>query len=353
MRDLVLKRFFWQEDGQTLVYVALAMVALLAFVALAIDGGYIYAERRHLQNAADAGALAGAYEICFGSPALVVSTAKHYAIDRNGAQDALVDTPEPYQVYVQASATIDMFFAGVIGLETVDVNADATAACGAATSACGLWPIALRAGRWNTLYNTGCGHSFYILAGNGSGSDPDCLNTYQCDLVGGDGIDDVIGDADRNWLDFSDVVSPQYPDACVQPGCGANELACLIAHGTGSIVTLPACIPGNNGVSSNVADEVQLRVGDVVAIPLFTNTDCSAGHVCPGDETSYATSFGCLEVRGWEEELVIPRQDGQHPPWKGSAIVAAIACGQCDTFCGSTPGGPPQPGGVNAVSLIQ
>ncbi len=48
------------ENGQTLVWVALAMVVLLAFVGLAIDGGAVYAERRRMQNAADAGALAGA-----------------------------------------------------------------------------------------------------------------------------------------------------------------------------------------------------------------------------------------------------------------------------------------------------
>ena len=54
-------------SGQTLIIVAIAMLVLALFVALAIDGGHLLAERRRMQNAADAGALAGAWEICFGT----------------------------------------------------------------------------------------------------------------------------------------------------------------------------------------------------------------------------------------------------------------------------------------------
>ncbi|HEY4691661.1 MAG TPA: pilus assembly protein TadG-related protein [Anaerolineae bacterium] len=48
------------ESGQAIVLLALAAIGLLAFVALAIDGGNALTERRRAQNAADAGALAGA-----------------------------------------------------------------------------------------------------------------------------------------------------------------------------------------------------------------------------------------------------------------------------------------------------
>jgi hypothetical protein len=341
-----------REDGQTLVYVALAMVALLAFVALAVDGGHVYAERRRMQNAADAGALAGAYEICFGSTGRVVSTATDYAVNRNGAQSANVTQPAAYQVNVVANETTNTFFAGVIGLNTVDITAEATAACGAANSACGLWPIAFNAGRWDELFNAGCGKSFYVWAGNNDNRDPDCFNTHDCDLDN-DGVDDLVGLENRTWIDFSDVADPQYPDECVQSGCGTSELACLIASGSGTYITLPACIPGDNGERAGIKDEVESRVGDLVAIPLFTSTGCPAGRTCPGGETYYATRFGCIEVRGWEQNLIVPRKDGSNPPWRGKVIEAAVACDECDTYCGSTPGGPPQPGGVNAVSLTQ
>ncbi len=51
------------EKGQAIVLIALGIVGLFAFVALAIDGGMVLYDRRSAQNAADAAALAGAYEI--------------------------------------------------------------------------------------------------------------------------------------------------------------------------------------------------------------------------------------------------------------------------------------------------
>jgi len=49
------------QRGQTLMIVALALVVLLGFAALVIDGGRLFIERRHAQNAADNAALAAAY----------------------------------------------------------------------------------------------------------------------------------------------------------------------------------------------------------------------------------------------------------------------------------------------------
>ena len=73
------------REGQTIVLVAVFMLALLAILALAIDVGHVYAERRRMQNAADAGALAGAREICFGDQGAAALTAQQYAED-NGAE---------------------------------------------------------------------------------------------------------------------------------------------------------------------------------------------------------------------------------------------------------------------------
>ena len=49
--------------GQMLIIVAAAMVALIGILGLAIDLGYTFAQKRTVQNAADAGALAGAQEL--------------------------------------------------------------------------------------------------------------------------------------------------------------------------------------------------------------------------------------------------------------------------------------------------
>jgi len=49
-----------KQSGQAVVLVAIAVLALSAILALALDGGSIYLDKRQLQNAADSAALAGA-----------------------------------------------------------------------------------------------------------------------------------------------------------------------------------------------------------------------------------------------------------------------------------------------------
>ena len=52
-----------KQSGQAVVLVAVAVVVLTAILALALDGGGIYLDRRQLQNAADSAALAGAEKL--------------------------------------------------------------------------------------------------------------------------------------------------------------------------------------------------------------------------------------------------------------------------------------------------
>jgi Flp pilus assembly protein TadG len=48
------------ERGQALIIIALALVGLVGMVALAVDGGNVFLDRRTAQNAADSAALASA-----------------------------------------------------------------------------------------------------------------------------------------------------------------------------------------------------------------------------------------------------------------------------------------------------
>ena len=51
------------EQGQTIVFMGIAIVALLGMLAIVVESGFIYIQRRSLQNAADAAALAGAQRL--------------------------------------------------------------------------------------------------------------------------------------------------------------------------------------------------------------------------------------------------------------------------------------------------
>ena len=83
------------QDGQMLVLFGVALVALLGMGALAVDGGLMYAQRRGLQNAADAGSLAATRYMAqswkggalTANDAQVFTVASHFA-GRNGVDAA-------------------------------------------------------------------------------------------------------------------------------------------------------------------------------------------------------------------------------------------------------------------------
>src|SRR6187431_1100496 len=56
-----------RERGAILVHVALGLVAFMAFSTFVIDYGLFWVSRRQAQNAADAGALAGAISLIYDS----------------------------------------------------------------------------------------------------------------------------------------------------------------------------------------------------------------------------------------------------------------------------------------------
>lgn len=141
--------------GQALVLIALAFAAFLALLALAIDGGNAYAQRRRAQNAADAAALSGARRLWEirrqgGSEADLLAAIRE-AIDAHGTFN--VDgQPNRFEAfYVDENGSVlgplgsgvipgnaggvqvtvinrfDAFFAGVFGFDPMEVRAMATA----------------------------------------------------------------------------------------------------------------------------------------------------------------------------------------------------------------------------------
>lgn len=133
-----------------LVIVALALTALLAFAGVAIDVGRMWAERRHVQTAADAAALAACRELINGrsdadaSAAARAVAAVNLAGSPAGATATIADVPE-YEdghagdpaylrsgllvagtsVRVAISSGVDTLLAQVVGVDRLDTGARA------------------------------------------------------------------------------------------------------------------------------------------------------------------------------------------------------------------------------------
>jgi hypothetical protein len=400
----VKSRRVFGTEGQTLVQVALALTFLLAIVSVAIDVGHMYGERRRMQNAADAGALAGAREICFGDPALWQSSALDYSVNKNPPVDHTADaslSADGWTVTVTTTEQTTGWLAtalvslGLFDQDTVAVRAVAAAGCGSATSSCGLWPVVFNLERWNELYDNGngCDKDFFLWVGDNPNNPtpPDC-NTYwcdcfpdnhpnkpacfcsdttgdglcdctdangdgRCDQSDGDGVNDIFADEGRAYVDLSGALSPEFPDpeGCDQNGCGQNELSCWIANSSGAQISIGACLPDLSGGKVGVKNAVQSRIGDNINVPLYDDLACEAPSFpsdCSTGRTFHVSGFGCIRPEAYEQNYALPRRDGDNPAYKNNMIRVQVNCsGECESNCGGSGDDPPCEYCVRSVSL--
>mgnify|MGYP001147170976 CR=1 FL=1 len=132
------------EKGSVLLIVAAGMIVLMVMTALVIDIGYVHAEKRHLQNTADAAALAGARELVDGNAANVTTVVETY-VDVNGItlEEIAGIAQEEDRVTVTLRGSRNLFIARVFGVDTMTVEASATAMVGNARSVTKVLPIGL------------------------------------------------------------------------------------------------------------------------------------------------------------------------------------------------------------------
>ncbi len=139
------------ERGQVVIIVALLIVSLVGVLALAVDVGSMYQERRHVQTVADSAALAGAQDLP-EEPGEAVQTAIAYAA-LNGVtiteSDVVLsntylpsDSPFEFDTIRVNPTGIDaqLFFAPVLNIDSATVNAAATAVAGGPKSMDGVLP---------------------------------------------------------------------------------------------------------------------------------------------------------------------------------------------------------------------
>ncbi len=304
------------EIGQVLPLVVLMMVAILAMVALILDGGSVMANRRTAQAAADAGAMAGAQRACSGNSD-AVAIAEAYAT-KNGAQSAVVSIAGS-TVTVEAMVENPSFFAKVFGEETLTATADAAAGC-YPPSGNELMPIAWSCkspvgypgatdpGKdcvilgldWDNLLrplvkkevstitipgNTGSYEMdgdnivntstnkppvqiYIILDDLKSNEDIVCVedepanpDAITCDL-NGDKTSDIMSGGSRGWLDLDGG------------GGGASDIKGWIEKGFDGTISPHTWLPTENGKMSTGFQHMKARVGDVVLIPVFNGIPC-------------------------------------------------------------------------------
>ncbi|MEV7472389.1 TadE/TadG family type IV pilus assembly protein [Pseudarthrobacter oxydans] len=146
------------ENGAVSVIVAILMVTLLGFVAIAVDVGVIYSERAQLQNGADASAIALAQKCarnaadpaCSTTSTLATSLANQNALDGMSKVHTIELDTTARKVSVTTSAkeaggpdnSVSLFFADVLGVPTKEVGARGSAIWGSPRAGRTAFPLA-------------------------------------------------------------------------------------------------------------------------------------------------------------------------------------------------------------------
>ncbi len=231
-----------RESGQVLAFVAVLMVVLLAMLALVLDGGNLYLQRRRMQNAADAGAIAGARILCLnGTADEAWAVAQDYSIVRNRADTADI-TVGDWSVTVVAHKDVPMTFARIIGIEQIAISAEAEAICGVSGSAQGPCPIAVKN---ESFLKVSEGGGEYTLWDSEEEMDPDGGN---------------LSGSNRGWLSLPCT----YPDTCTE---GANELKEWMLDGYPGSVDVDSYVRPASGEMAAVIQ--QAYVGQRLIMPVY------------------------------------------------------------------------------------
>ena len=279
------------EHGQSMALVAVLLVALIGMLALSLDGGNAYLQRRGAQNAADSSALAGAREVCLGkTDGEVRATAQNYA-GRNGVPEPLIDNVDVLVVgglvTVTTAIPFPTWFAGVLGRPNLTAGGLAAAGCFAPTGGTGVLPVA-----WSCqppvdgepitdTCEVQYGNTYIVMDDEKTGTDVFCQDPPNSGLPAGyldcdfnnDTFDDVIAGGDRSWLNLNGGSN------------SADELGDWVEGGFPGEINYHTWLEGNTGTANSVFQAARDRVGDDVIVPVFDMYCDNSGDpqvTCPG-----------------------------------------------------------------------
>jgi hypothetical protein len=227
-----------------------------------MDGGNLYLQRRRMQNAADAGALAGGRVLALnGTATQAQAAALEYAVTRNGAGSAQITVNSP-SIDVRACTVTQMTFARVLGINQQTVCATAGGRFEPLAEAAGSAPIAIL--DFDYQFDQP-----YTIWDDTKESDP-----YSGNIQG----------SGRGWLCLTCV----YPQDCGT--CGTSELVPWMREGFGGTVTVGTYIRGDSGVKTPCIQYAM--VGDLLTVVVYDRIE----QKYPGKDYYHALKLAAFKV---------------------------------------------------------
>lgn len=303
------------NKGNIMVLVTISMIILFASMAVAVDAGYLYSEHARLVTAADAAAIAGAYELIDSTnesiefKAIKIAQANGVAANSAsdcityGASDAVLqDGAEKITVTVdknnkEVKVTVeqrkDLHFARAIGIKDALISASARAGIGQIESMTGLIPIGIDKETWNKQ-NPG--------------------EEFQIKFTSQNKDDDIIGPGNYCAVDFTH----QQHDASYDPNTEGSDYRDYLRDGYQGAVTPGDSIYTEPGVKVGPTKQgISNHVNQIVYAPIIC-TFLEAN----GTEKIEVTGFAIIKITNktskaniWAEKIsdAVVRDPGKNP----------------------------------------
>ncbi|KRF08446.1 pilus assembly protein TadG [Arthrobacter sp. Soil782] len=306
-----------RERGAVAVIVAILLVVLLGFAALAVDMGMLYSEKAQLQNGADAGALGIAQACakdtadpkCSGTSSLAKDLADKNSLDGlSNVQSIALDVPNRKVTVtadpLEAGRTdnrVSLFFAGALGIPASSVVAKSTVVWGSPSKGTTPFPLTMSVCQVKGMIDG----AKQLIRSHTSNANSDCPEGPSgSDTPGGFG-----------WL-------AQDPS-----GCGAYIDLAINESGADTGNDGPSHC---NAILNGWAADINAGKDVVILLPVFKSVTGT------GSGSSYDVhAFAAFKVRGWKftgtSDLPLTfRNRAEHHPDKPS-----VECrGECRGIIG-------------------
>jgi len=306
------------EKGAVSVIVAILLVTLLGFTAIAVDVGVIYSERAQLQSGADASAIALAQKCardatdaqCSTTSTLAGSLANQNALDGMSKVHSIQLDKTARTVSVTTSAketggkdnSVSLFFANAIGIPSKEVGARSSAAWGSPKAGRTAFPLAFSI----CQVKDNIGGALQLLQEHGKNANADCNYGPSGAAVQG-GFGWLVQDAGKCGGTIDLAVSEGGSD----PGNNA---------------------PGNCSTELNRwATEMAAGRDVIVLLPVFDKVTGTGAGAIYG-----MVSFAAFKVTGWKfsGDSTLP-YTYQNRASTATGVTAATECrGECRGIIG-------------------
>jgi hypothetical protein len=367
-----------RERGQMLVIVALGLTVLIAMAGLIIDGGMALSNRRQVQNAADAAALAGTrvlgldlkwradnrpppapfanvdQEVCDAiNEALVYNTnaaqsiaaidcyagspdAQYVDFNRNPLRQVGKGVPPNAQgVQVSGTGASGTFLMGVIGIETIDVGADATALAGPGEPPLGaLMPFVAQ----NPLGPFIPGNQYQIRSED-EGECTGAVDSHLADLAGASGVA-MASYVQPNTQDRPFAAQPpSVPVAAPGSSTFTTSITVTLSakngvaihyttNGTAPTTSSPTYTVPLTFTATTTLKAIGVKNGQVSEIGTFNYTQANPPAVVtatPGDGTTFTTTQSVTLNTTTPGSTIYYTINGTDPTTSSTVYVSAIS----------------------------